>query len=217
MTSDNIANESNGFVDSQTHRPWDEPFQKFAAWYKEAEQTEPNDANGMALASVGSDGMPSVRMVLLKEWDLRGFVFYTNFESKKGQQILTTKKAAFVLHWKSLRRQIRVEGDVEIVSDKDADDYYHSRPRSSQLGAWASLQSQPLQNRFDLEKRVALFTAKYPVGTVPRPPHWSGLRVKPSYIEFWEDRPFRLHDRLVFKPAPGQEWGRAWITEKLYP
>ena len=195
-----------------TLRPWGEPFATAIAWLKEAEGKEPNDPNAMALASVGEDGMPSVRMVLLKDVDERGFVFYTNFESRKGRQILGSRKAALLLHWKSLRRQIRVEGEVEIVTDREADDYYHSRPRASQIGAWASQQSRPLESRFELEKRVALYTAKYAVGNVPRPEYWSGFRIKPSYFEFWEDRPFRLHDRLIYHPAGGQ-----WRTEKLYP
>jgi pyridoxamine 5'-phosphate oxidase len=194
--------------------PRGEPFVKFGAWLAEAEKSEPNDPNGMALATVGEDGMPSVRMVLLKDFDERGFVFYTNFESKKGRQILGSHKAALVLHWKSLRRQIRVEGEIEVVTEKEADDYYHSRPRSSQLGAWASIQSRPMENRFDLEKRVALFTAKYPIGTIPRPPHWSGFRIAPLQIEFWRDRPFRLHDRLVFTRANANS---AWTTAKLFP
>ena len=206
-----------GTLDRAAHHPWGEPFHKVGAWLKEAEQSEPNDPNAMALATVGSDGMPSVRMVLLKDFDEKGFVFYTNFESKKGTQILGSRKAAIVLHWKSLRRQIRVEGDVDVVSDAEADTYFHSRPRSSQIGAWASIQSRPMENRFDLEKRVAIFTAKHPIGTIPRPPHWSGLRIKPVYIEFWEDRPFRLHDRLIYRPAPGAPLGTAWVTEKLYP
>lgn len=199
--------------DSSTEtRPWGEPFATAIAWLKEAEGKEPNDPNAMALASVGADGMPSVRMVLLKDVDERGFVFYTNFESRKGRQILETRKAALLLHWKSLRRQVRVEGEVEIVTEQEADDYYHSRPRASQIGAWASQQSRPLESRFELEKRVALYTAKYAVGTVPRPDYWSGFRIKPSYFEFWEDRPFRLHDRLIYHPA-----GAQWRTEKLYP
>jgi pyridoxamine 5'-phosphate oxidase len=206
-----------GALDPRAQHPWGEPFARIGAWLAEAEQSEPNDPNAMALATVGEDGMPSVRMVLLKGYDETGFVFYTNYESKKGRQILHAMKAAIVLHWKSLRRQIRVEGEVEKVSDAEADAYYHSRPRSSQLGAWASIQSRPMENRFDLEKRVALFTAKHPIGTIPRPPHWSGFRIKPHYIEFWEDRPFRLHDRLIYKPAPGLAWGEAWVTEKLYP
>ncbi|TDQ78531.1 pyridoxamine 5'-phosphate oxidase [Dongia mobilis] len=192
--------------------PWEEPFAKAAAWLAEAEKSEINDPNAMALASVGADGMPSVRMVLLKAIDPRGFVFYTNFESRKGRQILETRKAALVLHWKSLRRQVRVEGEVEIVSDAEADDYYHSRPRASQIGAWASQQSRPLESRFELEKRIAAFTAKYAIGTVPRPEYWSGFRIRPTYFEFWEDRPFRLHDRLVYSPD-----GDRWRTEKLFP
>ncbi|MBL8707759.1 MAG: pyridoxamine 5'-phosphate oxidase [Rhodospirillaceae bacterium] len=198
-------------------RPWEEPFATARAWLAEAEGSEPNDPNAMALASVGADGMPSVRMVLLKEIDQRGFVFYTNFESRKGRQILASGKAALVLHWKSLRRQIRVEGEVEQVSDAEADAYYQSRHRSSQIGAWASQQSRPLESRFELEKRVALFAAKYAIGTVPRPPHWSGFRIRPRYFEFWEDRPFRLHDRLVYHPVDGGDAPAGWRTEKLYP
>lgn len=193
-------------------RPWGEPFATAAAWLREAEKGEINDPNGMALATVGEDGMPSVRMVLLKDMDERGFVFYTNFESRKGRQILATRKAALLLHWKSLRRQIRVEGEVSVVTDQEADDYYHSRPRASQIGAWASQQSRPLESRFELEKRVALFGAKHAIGTIPRPDYWSGFRIRPTYFEFWEDRPFRLHDRLVYHPD-----GENWRTEKLYP
>jgi pyridoxamine 5'-phosphate oxidase len=195
-------------------RPWDEPFATAEAWLAEAEKSELNDPNAMALASVGEDGMPSVRMVLLKAIDPRGFVFYTNFESRKGRQILASRKAALVLHWKSLRRQIRAEGEVEIVSDAEADDYYHSRARASQIGAWASQQSRPLASRFELEKRIAAFTAKYAIGTIPRPDYWSGFRIRPTYFEFWEDRPFRLHDRLVYLPVPG---ATGWRTERLYP
>lgn len=198
-------------------RPEAEPYATFGAWFAEAENAEPNDPNAMALATVGEDGMPSVRMVLLKGYDERGFVFYTNCESRKGRQVIATRKAAIVLHWKSLRRQVRVEGDVGQVSDAEADSYFHSRPRSSQIGAWASIQSRPMEHRFDLEKRVALFAAKHAVGTVPRPQHWSGFRISPAYIEFWEDRPFRLHDRLVYRRAPGAQAGGGWLTEKLYP
>ena len=195
-----------------TLHPATEPFQLFDRWFAEASEKEPNDPNAMSLATVGADGQPSVRMVLLKGIDARGFVFYTNYESRKGTQILENRKAALLFHWKSLRRQVRVEGDVEPVSDQEADDYYHSRPRASQIGAWASQQSRPLETRFELEKRVAQFTAKYPVGTIPRPPYWSGFRILPQRFEFWEDRPFRLHDRLVYIQADG-----GWRTEKLYP
>jgi pyridoxamine 5'-phosphate oxidase len=208
-------------------RPWGEPFAQFGQWYAKAVETEPNDPNGMALATVGPDGMPSVRMVLLKGYDERGFVFYTNYESRKGRQILAHPKAAIVLHWKSLRRQVRVEGNVAPVSDAEADEYFHSRPKASQIGAWASQQSRPLKGRFELEGRVAQFTAKYAIGQVPRPDYWSGFRIDPVLIEFWEDRPFRLHDRLVYHrtdaatggagTGTGAGTGKGWTTEKLFP
>ena len=192
--------------------PASEPYDQFAWWYAEAQAKEPNDPNAMALATVGPGGMPSVRMVLLKDYDQRGFVFYTNFESRKGTQILGSMKAAICLHWKSLHRQVRVEGAVETVTDAEADAYFHSRHKSSQIGAWASKQSRPLESRFELEKRVAQFTAKYAIGEVPRPTYWSGFRILPQRIEFWEDRPFRLHDRMVYSAAEG-----GWTSEKLYP
>jgi pyridoxamine 5'-phosphate oxidase len=195
-------------------RPWPEPFRRFEAWLAKAGESEPNDPNGMALATVGEDGMPSVRMVLLKGHDEKGFVFYTNYESKKGRQLLATHKAALLFHWKSLRRQVRVEGNVETVTDSEADAYFHSRPKASQIGAWASQQSRPLKSRFDLEGRVAQFTAKYAIGQVPRPAYWSGFRVLPALIEFWEDRPFRLHDRLVYRATDRRD---GWTTEKQFP
>lgn len=188
------------------------PFELFEEWFKAASDKEPNDPNGVALATVGSDGTPSLRMVLLKGVDARGFVFYTNYESRKGQQLLAHPKAALCFHWKSLRRQVRVEGAVEQVTAEEADAYFATRARTSQIGAWASQQSRPLGGRFELEKRVAQFTAKFGIGAVPRPPHWSGFRVLPSLIEFWEDRPFRLHDRLVYHRD-----GEGWRTERLYP
>ena len=191
-----------------------DPFNLFGEWLKEAEGTEPNDANAMALATVDEEGLPNVRMVLLKGYDERGFVFYTNFESQKGQEILGTMKAACVFHWKSLRRQVRVRGIVEEVSKAEADDYFASRPRDSRIGAWASQQSRPLESRFALETAVAVNTAKYAIGEVPRPPHWSGFRIKPLSIEFWHDRPFRLHDRVVFRrPDENAQWSKA----RLYP
>lgn len=195
-----------------TDHPISEPYDQFRRWLAEAEASEPNDPNAMAIASVGADGQPSVRMVLLKDADTRGFVFYTNHESRKGRQLQETRKAALLFHWKSLGRQVRVEGSVENVTEAEADSYFASRHRSSQIGAWASQQSRPLESRFELEKRVAAFAAKYAIGTVPRPPYWSGFRIVPNRIEFWENKPFRLHDRLVYSRA-----GDGWTTEKLYP
>ena len=190
----------------------DDPFSVFAAWLEEAEAKEINDPNGVALATVDEDGMPSCRMVLLKGYDERGFVFYTNYESRKGRQLLANPKAALLFHWKSLRRQVRIEGPVAQVSDEEADEYFASRARQSQIGAWASDQSRPLKGRFELEKRVARYAAKHVVGKVPRPPHWSGFRLSPSLIEFWQDGAFRLHDRLEYRRD-----GDAWRTERLFP
>lgn len=189
-----------------------DPIARFASWLEEAKAGELNDPEAMAVATVGEDGMPSVRMVLLKGFDARGFVFYTNFESKKGRQALAHRKAALLFHWKSLRRQVRVEGAVEVVSEAEADAYFESRPRGSQIGAWASQQSRPMDGRWTLEKRVAEYTLKFGLGKVPRPPHWSGFRVVPGVIEFWHDRPFRLHERLVHRRE-----GDAWRTERQFP
>ena len=191
-----------------------EPLRLFAQWLDDASKSEINDPNGVALASVDQDGMPDVRMVLLKDFDERGFTFYTNFESAKGREILGSMKAAMCFHWKSLRRQVRIRGPVEIVADAEADEYYASRPRGSRIGAWASKQSRPLESRFALEKAVAEYTARHAVGSIPRPPYWSGFRIVPQSIEFWHDRPFRLHDRVVFaRKAPGEKWQ----TTRLYP
>jgi pyridoxamine 5'-phosphate oxidase len=191
-----------------------EPFVLFQSWLAEAEKSEPNDPNAMALASADADGLPNVRMVLLKGFDQRGFVFYTNLESQKGTEITGSWKAAALFHWKSLRRQVRVRGPVEQVSDAEADAYFQSRPRDSRIGAWASQQSRPLESRFALEKAVAINAAKYAIGEVPRPPHWTGLRIRPTYLEFWKDGAFRLHDRVVFRrPEPEGEWSR----QRLYP
>jgi pyridoxamine 5'-phosphate oxidase len=190
-----------------------EPFRLFSQWLEDATKSEPNDPTGVALATVDDDGMPDVRMVLLKGFDERGFTFYTNFESAKGREILGSMKAAMCFHWKSLRRQVRVRGPVEIVSDAEADDYYASRPRGSRIGAWASKQSRPLESRFALEKAVAEYTARYAIGEIPRPKHWSGFRILPQTIEFWHDRPFRLHDRIVFAHQPDGGWGKT----RLYP
>lgn len=190
-----------------------EPFRLFAEWLADAEKSEINDPNAVAVATVDPDGLPDVRMVLLKGFDEQGFVFYTNFESAKGQEILSSMKAAMCFHWKSLRRQVRVRGPVEVVSDAEADAYYASRPRGSRIGAWASKQSRPLESRFALEKAVAEYTARHAIGEIPRPPHWSGFRIRPQQMEFWHDRPFRLHDRVRFDRAEDGAWEKA----RLYP
>lgn len=193
----------------------EEPFALFEAWLAEAAKSEPNDPNAMALATVDAAGLPNVRMVLLKGVDPRGFVFYTNVESRKGEELDGQGKAAAVFHWKSLARQVRVRGPVERVSDAEADAYFHSRARASRIGAWASRQSRPLESRFALEKAVAYFGAKYAVGEVPRPPHWTGYRIQPVSIEFWKDGAFRLHDRILFRRAgPEGPWSE---KERLYP
>ncbi|AQT46827.1 MULTISPECIES: pyridoxamine 5'-phosphate oxidase [Bartonella] len=192
-----------------------EPFALFKTWMDDAEKSEVNDPNAMALATVDPTGLPDVRMVLLKAVNTDGFVFYTNYESNKGREILATMKAALCFHWKSLRRQVRVRGLVEKVSDEEADTYYQSRARGSRIGAWASKQSRPLESRFALEKAVAEYTAKYAIGNIPRPPYWSGFRIKPLSIEFWHDRQFRLHDRVVFsRPSPDV---KSWEKHRLYP
>jgi pyridoxamine 5'-phosphate oxidase len=192
----------------------EEPFALFAEWLAEAEASEPNDPTAMSLATVDGDGMPNVRMVLLKGFDRQGFVFYTNYESAKGTELLGHPKAGLCFHWKSLRRQVRVRGNVETVGDAEADAYFASRPRDSRIGAWASKQSRPLESRFALEKAVAKFAARYGLGEVPRPSWWSGFRVRPISIEFWHDRPFRLHERIRFS-REGSE--APWSKTRLYP
>jgi pyridoxamine 5'-phosphate oxidase len=192
----------------------DEPLALFQEWYEAATLSEPNDPNAMSLATVDASGMPNLRMVLLKDLDPRGLTFYTNLESAKGTELLATPKAAACFHWKSLRRQVRFRGPVERVADEEADQYFATRPRQSRIGAWASAQSRPLESRFALEKAVAKNAARFALGDVPRPAHWSGFRILPIMIEFWHDRPFRLHDRLLFsRRAPGEPWTRA----RLYP
>ena len=191
-----------------------EPLALFNKWMREAQEVEINDPEAMALASVDPDGLPNIRMVLLKEADERGFVFYTNFGSAKGQELLASKQGALNFHWKGLRRQVRLRGSVEPVSDAEADEYYASRARGSRIGAWASKQSQSLESRFALEKRVAKYAAKYGLGSVPRPVWWSGFRLVPVEMEFWHDRPFRLHDRLLFRR---KAYGATWKKTSLYP
>ena len=192
-----------------------DPITHFKSWLSEAEKSEPTDPTAVALATADSNGMPNVRMVLLKGVDQQGFVFYTNFESAKGDELVANPQAALCFHWKSLRRQVRVQGSIVVVADQEADDYFASRAKDSQIGAWASQQSRPLENRFALEKAVARFAAKHALGTVPRPPYWSGYRLVHEKIEFWTDKPFRLHDREVFYRDPRSYNG--WRKEKLYP
>ncbi len=191
-----------------------DPLLLFAEWFEAAKTAEINDPNGMALATADSGGLPDVRMVLLKDFDARGFTFYTNTESAKGLELAANPQAALLFHWKSLRRQVRVRGPVEVVSETEADAYFASRARSSQIGAWASDQSRPTSNRLALEKRVAEYALKFGVGRVPRPPHWSGYRVVPQVMEFWRDRPFRLHERLVFTKTAA---GASWAPSRLFP
>lgn len=186
---------------------------RFHDWMEEAEKTEPNDPNAMSLATVGADGMPSVRMVLLKAFDERGFVFYTNLASQKGQELAAHPKAALCFHWKTLKRQVRVEGLVSLVSDEEANAYFASRARDSRIGAWASKQSQAMQGRFELEQRVARYALKFNIGSIPRPSFWSGFRIEPVRIEFWRDKPFRLHERQLFtRNADG-----GWDSAVLFP
>ena len=175
-----------------------DPIHHFREWMAEAEAGEPFNPNAMALATAGADGRPSVRMVLLKGVDERGFVFYTNSESPKGADLHANARASLCFYWKSLRREVRVDGAVSKVSDEEADTYFASRPRASQIGAWASEQSRPMPGRFELEKRIARYAAKFHVGKVPRPPYWEGYRVAPARIEFWIEGRFRLHNRIVY-------------------
>jgi pyridoxamine 5'-phosphate oxidase len=192
----------------------DDPFALFAAWLKDASATEPRDPTAMTLATVDADGAPNARMVLLKGVDARGFVFYTNMDSQKGRELDARPIAAMVFHWKSINRQVRLRGPVEHATEAEADAYFATRPKQAQIGAWASKQSSPLESRLAFEKQVALYAAKYAIGTVPRPPRWSGYRLLPLVVEFWQDRPFRLHDRIEFRRAAQ---GAAWSKIRLYP
>ncbi len=189
-----------------------DPFVQFQTWFTEAEATEVNDANAMSVATVAANGRPSLRILLLKGFDERGFAFFTNMQSRKGDQLAAHAVAALTFHWKSLRRQVRIEGLVEPVTPQEADEYFASRPRGSQIGAWASQQSRPLDQRETLEAAIRAVEARYEGQPVPRPPHWSGYRVVPDYIEFWQDREFRLHDRIVFTRTDGE-----WAKQRFYP
>jgi pyridoxamine 5'-phosphate oxidase len=191
-----------------------DPYSLFESWFALAQRSEPNDPDAMALATVDSNGLPNVRMVLLKGIDPSGLVFYTNSESAKGRELQANMQAAAVFHWKSLRRQVRLRGPVKYVAGQEADAYFASRPRQSQIGAWASQQSRPLESRFALEKAFAKYAARYGLGAVPRPPCWQGYKIVPLYFEFWAEGAFRLHDRIVFRWQTEQD---AWRKERLYP
>ena len=198
--------------DDMTATTSKDPIALFRVWLTAAEKSEPNDPNAMTLATATPEGVPSARMVLLKEVDERGFAFYTNLASRKATELNANSRAALCFHWKTLHRQVLVEGTVKPVDEAEADAYFASRPRMSRIGAWASQQSRPLAGRFELEKRVAEFTARFHVGSVPRPDFWSGFRLLPEQIEFWRERPFRLHDRMVYHRHEG-----GWLIERLYP
>ena len=208
------AIEQTNWLTSGDFTQADDPLRLFGDWLDAATRTEPADPNAMALATVDVDGLPNVRMVLLKGYDQRGFVFYTNTESQKGRELSTQPKAALTFHWKSLTRQVRVRGLVEPVDPAEADAYFATRPRLAQISAWASRQSAPLESRLAFEKAVAFYGTRYAISAVPRPPYWAGYRVVPLSIEFWHDRPFRLHDRVEFRRSrPGEPW----LKTRLYP
>ena len=212
--SDTAPIEAPTWLTSGDFTQADEPLRLWQAWFDEAVKSEPRDPNAMSLATVDPDGMPDVRTVLLKGIDQRGFVFYTNTESQKGRELAANPKAGLLFYWKSLNRQVRVRGPVERVTQEEADAYFAIRPKQAQIGAWASQQSRPLESRLAFEKAVALYAAKYAISTVPRPPHWSGYRIVPISIEFWHDRPFRLHDRVEFRR---EALDASWSKTRLYP
>jgi pyridoxamine 5'-phosphate oxidase len=192
----------------------DEPLRLFAAWFEQAARSEPRDPTAMSLATVDADGLPNVRMVLMKGFGESGFVFYTNVDSQKGHELDREQKAALLFHWKSVNRQVRLRGPVERIEDAEADAYFATRPRLTQVGAWASKQSAPLESRHAFEKAIAYYTARFALGTVPRPPNWTGYRLRPLLIEFWQERPFRLHDRLEFRR---EALDGPWRKARLYP
>jgi pyridoxamine 5'-phosphate oxidase len=212
--TDTTINKTSSSLTSGDFTAAEEPFALFSEWLNEAFKSEPADGNAMTLATVDKDGLPDARMVLLKGFDSDGFVFYSHIDSAKGRELTGQPKAALVFHWKSLRRQVRIRGIVETVTAAEADAYFATRPKQAQLGAWASKQSQPLESRFAFEQQIAKYAAKHMIGDVPRPPGWNGWRVVPSQIEFWHDRPYRLHDRIVFTRATPKD---AWTKTRLYP
>ena len=189
-----------------------DPFVTFGDWLAEAEASEPNDPNAMILATASAEGKPAARTVLLKAWDEQGFVFYTNLESRKSQELKQNPHAALLFYWKTLHRQVRIEGTISLVSDAQADAYYASRPRGSRIGAWASAQSKPLPDRQTFETKFEAFEVKFPGDTIPRPPFWSGWRVTPTYLEFWQDVQYRLHERTTYTRDDN-----GWVIGKLYP
>lgn len=209
-----MSTADNDHMRDSENAPADDPIAQFQEWFADAKAKEMNDPDAMSLATVDSAGLPDVRMVLLKAVDRNGFVFYTNRESAKGVELTANPRAALCFHWKSLRRQVRVRGNVILATPAEADAYFSSRPKDSQIGAWASKQSRPLESRFALEKEVAKYAAKYALSTVPRPDYWVGFRLQPLQIEFWRDRPFRLHERIVYTRDAVDT---SWRTARLFP
>ncbi|OLB73493.1 MAG: pyridoxamine 5'-phosphate oxidase [Alphaproteobacteria bacterium 13_2_20CM_2_64_7] len=212
--SESVPIQQPGGLPSGDFTEAEEPLRLFAAWFEEASRSEPRDPTAMSLATVDADGLPNVRMVLMKSFGEAGFVFYTNVESQKGRELDREHKGALLFHWKSLNRQVRLRGPVERIEDAEADAYFATRPRLTQIGTWASKQSAPLESRHAFEKAIAFYTAKFALGTIPRPPNWTGYRLRPLLIEFWKERPFRLHDRLEFHR---ETLDAPWRKTRLYP